>query len=79
MRVLNDEEIIGAIHHVGRISIPRDRSIAKAQYDFDMKEFVEWLEEDCPHISQDNPYMGFRCKPNCLECRQSLKQSVEEK
>ncbi len=55
------------------------KAIAKAQYDFDMKEFVEWLEEDCPHISQDNPYMGFRCKPNCRECRQSLKQAVEEK
>ena len=52
---------------------------AKAQYNRDTKDFVEWGEETCwEHTPEENrTYMRVRRRKDCPECWQSLKQLVE--
>jgi len=79
MRQLNDEEI-------RKIKAPYEGSYevkafwekkrtATAQYQQDLKDFIKWGEEGCPHnLSLEG--MSYQLKHECLACWQSLKQLV---
>lgn len=94
LRVLNDEEIREKVlpycDRNGRTYNPYLRGALgitkKAQFQADIKAFVEWGEEDCPHrmmadfTSKDPkaPDISLRKKADCPQCWQSLKQLVEK-
>ncbi len=48
--------------------------IAKAQHQLDLKEFIEWGEERCPHTGE---WEQEREKKDCPKCWQEFEQLVE--
>ena len=74
MRLLNDEEIKEVTNIWANTTsyggtYLYEKAIAKAQHQLDMKDFIEWGREKCPHIDAN-----FE-RRSCLECWQSLKDS----
>ena len=84
MRILNDEEILELDftyerpfpYTSGDIDRHYRQVVAKAQHQQDLKDFIEWGKETCPH---DLFGEGTQCyKHACDMCWESLKQLVEE-
>ena len=51
------------------------KRVANTQYQADLKAFVEWGNEGCPHDMVDGESISV--KHECFECWQSLEQLVE--
>lgn len=82
MRLLNDEEIMDVVLNegLGVIADENTRAIAKAQYELDMKEFMEWGEEYCvlhPQTMPNGSLYASLHRRQCIVCWQSLKQENE--
>ncbi len=69
MRQLNDEDYICECY-------AHDCNQLKAQHQQDIKDFIEWGEEECPHTS--NIPTAYMQKHSCRSCWESLKQLAKE-
>jgi len=86
LRILNDEEINEVLDDWGKNPEGRDYSteVAKAQFQSDIKGFIEWLEVEMPHwiYCPDDKYNDDKLTgwlDHEFKVRESLKQLMEEK
>ncbi len=67
-RILGDEEIAKRVTDNWIIPFRitrRDKKVAQAQLQFDLKQFVEWGDEPCQHVPREQMSLSRRACPKC--------------